>query len=547
MTDITNSLEWSSLVAHASWMQNSHIKDLFAQDEARAQKLMKNCGELHFDFSKHLISDETVSLFKAYADMQKFEWWRERLLKGKIVNSSERRPALHTALRDRGPQEGAVSEEVCARVKSEREALYQMAERIRSGNLRAANGERFEHIIFLGIGGSSLGPALLMDAFGFGRKSAFDVHIVSNIDGHALVPVLDACDAQKTLLLVASKTFTTTETLTNAKTVLEWMKSSDVTDLTNHLVAVTAAPETAIEYGIPKQNILTFADWVGGRYSLWSAISVPVVLAFGPDVFDAFLDGAEQMDRHFTTTAFENNIPVLGAILDIWYGNFLGAQSRALFVYDDRLALLPDYLQQLETESNGKDRTKSGDKVCWQTSPILWGGVGTDCQHSVFQLMHQGTHLVPAEFIGVIKPDHGHSDHHQKLLANMLAQSAALMSGRPFEAAKIMLSKGGAADEGETLDHLAASKSFDGNRPSTTILMDELTPAALGGLIAYYEHKTFVAGVLLDINSYDQMGVELGKELANELEPVVAGAAGLPHKYDGSTDALIRLIHRMEA
>jgi glucose-6-phosphate isomerase len=315
------------------------------------------------------------------------------------------------------------------------------------------------------------------------------------------------------------------------------MKAEGVHDLNAHLMGVTAAPEKAKEYGVTVDNILPFAEWVGGRYSLWSAISAPVVFAYGAEVFEEFLAGADAVDKHFAEAPFEDNIPILSACLDVWYANFWGAQTRGLFVYDDRLGLLPDYLQQLETESNGKDRTQGGHDVTWQTSPILWGGVGTDCQHSVFQLMHQGTHLVPVEFIGTKNADHGEGLHHRKLLANMFAQSAALMRGRSVEEAKGKLSEKGV--NGDTLDHLAASKSFRGNRPSTTILLDRLTPRALGNLIAFYEHKTFVAGMLVGINPYDQMGVELGKELATELEGVIAGETALPEGYDASTRALI--------
>jgi glucose-6-phosphate isomerase len=532
--------EWTTLKTHAQDMQKQTLAGHFANNPARQQELTKTVDMLRFDYSKNHITSETLALFKRYSEAIGLNGLRDKLLGGEVVNQSENRPALHTALRASNPVVSSGGEPVAERVRSERAKLFDVAGKLRAGKIVAADGAPFKHIIFLGIGGSSLGPALLMKALGYSNASAFDVHIVSNIDGHALMPVFDACEAARTLLIVASKTFTTTETLTNADTVRRWMKDAGVSDLNAHLMGVTAAPEKAKEYGVPADNVLPFAEWVGGRYSLWSAISAPVVFAYGAQVFEEFLAGADNVDQHFAEALFEDNIPILSACLDVWYTNFWNAQTRGLFVYDDRLGLLPDYLQQLETESNGKDRTQDGQDVTWQTSPILWGGVGTDCQHSVFQLMHQGTHLVPVEFIGTKNADHGEGLHHRKLLANMFAQSAALMRGRSVEEAKEKLLTKGMSDD--TLDHLAASKSFRGNRPSTTILLERLTPRALGNLIAFYEHKTFVAGMLVGINPYDQMGVELGKELATELEGVIGGDTLLPEGYDASTKALIEYL-----
>jgi len=532
-----NYSEWQVLSEHADKLKATTLEEHFANDAGRAEAFTHTVGSLRFDYSKNHITQETLDLFEAYGDAIGLKGLRQKLLGGDIVNQSEKRPALHTALRSSDPIEESVAGPVAARVREERMRLFETADKLRAGDIAASDGQSFDHIIFLGIGGSSLGPDLLMTGLAYGREAAFDVHIVSNIDGHALTPVLEACDAQRTLMIVASKTFTTTETLTNAATVQAWMRREGVTDINKHLMGVTASPAKAIEYGVPEGNILPFADWVGGRYSLWSAISAPVVFAYGTEVFEEFLAGADAMDQHFANADFDANIPIISACLDVWYVNFWNAQTRGLFVYDDRLGLLPDYLQQLETESNGKDRTQDGSEVTWQTSPILWGGVGTDCQHSVFQLMHQGTHFVPVEFIGTKSADHSDDIHHRKLLANMFAQSAALMRGRTVEEATGKLS--GKGVEGAELAHLAASKSFRGNRPSTTIMLDRLTPRALGNLIAFYEHKTFVAGMLMGINPYDQMGVELGKELATELEGVIAGEKDLPAHYDASTKALI--------
>lgn len=536
-----NHAEWDALKAHAQAMKETTLTEHFAADPVRHHDFTKTVDQLRFDYSKNHITAETVKLFEAYAGAVDLAGWRAKLLNGEIVNRSEGRPALHTALRSEHPIVESEGEAVLERVISERAKLFDTAERLRAGEITAADGRPFKHIIFLWIGGSSLGPAMLMKALGYSNDAAFDVHIVSNIDAHALIPVLKACEAARTLLIVASKTFTTTETLTNADTVRRWMQNEGVDNSNAHLMGVTAAPEKAKAYGVPDANILPFAEWVGGRYSLWSAISAPVVFAYGTKVFEEFLLGADMVDRHFAEAPFEDNIPVLSACLDVWYANFWGAQTRGLFVYDDRLGLLPDYLQQLETESNGKDCTQDGDMVTWQTSPILWGGVGTDCQHSVFQLMHQGTHLVPVEFIGTKQADHKEETHHRKLLANMLAQSAALMRGRSFEEAREKLQSKGIAED--KLDHLAMSKSFKGNRPSTTILLEQMTPRALGNLIAFYEHKTFVFGMLVGINPYDQMGVELGKELATELEGVIAGDSALPVDYDLSTKSIIEYLH----
>lgn len=424
----------------------------------------------------------------------------EALTSGVAINPSEGRAAEHTAERGIGLE---TSVENAQLLKNRMQALVQAIE-------AGALGE-IEYIIHLGIGGSALGPKLLLEALKIGDEK-YQTAVISNIDGCALEPVLERFDAHKTLLVIASKSFTTAETFLNARSVTDWMKEQGVSDPFGKIVALTAMPDQAVEWGIDESRILPFSETVGGRYSLWSSIGFSAALTLGIEVFNDLLAGAAEMDEHFRQTPFERNIPVLAAFCDQYYSQVRNCKTRAVFAYDERLRLLPDYLQQLEMESNGKSVMADGKPLDRHSSPIVWGGIGTDAQHAVFQLLHQGTHLVPVEFLAVIEPGHSlAAEHHQGLLLNCFAQSAALMAGKTSD------------------DN---NRNYPGDRPSTTLLLDDLDGRILGALIAFYEHRTFANAVLLGINPFDQFGVELGKEMANAL------LAGDSNQMDASTETL---------
>ncbi len=480
------------------------LTGLFDSDAGRVDKMscrfeMQENGIL-FDWSKTHLDAAHTAAFETLAEAADFEGARERLLTGQIVNPTENRAAEHTAQRGMGNPESV------ERAMGYHSRMAAVVEAIQGG----AMGD-VKHVIFVGIGGSALGPSLALSAL-IRDGALVDVHIVSNIDGCALQRAFAACDPQTTMLAVASKTFTTIETMTNAASVIEWLKENDVPDPYGRIVAITAAQDKAIEWGVDETRVLPFSETVGGRYSLWSSIGFPVAIALGWPDFAEMLDGAATMDEHFAQAEGAANLPLRAAFSDLYYSRLRGAPTRAVFAYDERLKLLPDYLQQLEMESNGKSVKVDGSPVDGPTAPITWGGVGTDAQHAVFQLLHQGTHLVPIEFIASITPGHHLDDeHHRILLSNCFAQGAALMAGR------------------QTDD---PARCYPGDRPSATILIDDLTPATFGALIAFYEHRTFANAVLMGINPFDQFGVELGKDIARQIE---AGDT----TFDPATEALL--------
>lgn len=491
---------WQALEA----LPKRTLKDLFA-DKARLErwsgKLDLPGGAVRFDWSKTHLDADNAAAFLKLAEAVGFAQKRGAMFAGEVINVTEGRAVEHTALRGVGRETS--TEEAFAlhlRMKSLVEAIHQ-------GTL----GE-VKHLIHIGIGGSALGPALAIDALT--RDGAMvDVHVVSNIDGCALEAACKACDPATTLIAVASKTFTTTETMTNAHSALDWLEANGVADPYGRVVALTAYPDKAVEWGVDETRVLPFSESVGGRYSLWSSIGFPIALALGWDEFAQFLDGAAAMDRHFLETQGLDNLPLRAAFGDLYYSRLRGCQTRACFAYDERLRLLPSYLQQLEMESNGKRVKADGSPVDGPTAPITWGGVGTDAQHAVFQLLHQGTNLVPVDFIAAIAPgDDLDPAHHKSLLANCFAQGAALMAGK------------------EAKD---PARAYPGDRPSATILCEELNPATLGALIAFHEHRTFANAVLMEINAFDQFGVELGKEIAKAID---AGGT----TFDASTEALLR-------
>lgn len=489
--------DWSAIES----LPRTPLTDLFAADANRLASLTTDVAGIHFDFSKTHLDAAALDAFAALAKATDFAAKREALFAGEAVNVTEGRAAEHTAERGEG------SEDSVARAAAYHARMRGLIDAIEAEALGPVR-----HILHIGIGGSALGPELLIDALGR-DMDRYDVAIVSNIDGCALEEAIDAFDPHATLIAVASKTFTTTETLLNATSALDWMREHGVEDPYGRVIALTAAPDKAVEWGVDETRILPFGESVGGRYSLWSSIGFPAAIALGWDAFEELLDGAAEMDRHFRLTDLRSNAPVLAAFADLYYTQNRGAQTRGVFAYDERLRLLPSYLQQLEMESNGKSVTADGQPIGRATAPITWGGVGTDAQHAVFQLLHQGTHLIPLEFLAVIEGgDTLAEDHHRALLLNCFAQGAALMAGR-------------ANDD--------PARAYAGDRPSMTLLLDELDPRTLGALIAFYEHRTFVSAALLGINPFDQFGVELGKQMAKAAE-----AGG--QDFDPSTDDLIR-------
>jgi glucose-6-phosphate isomerase len=480
------------------------LKTVFASDPNRLSKFTLTQGPLRFDWSKTHLTSELLEEFLKLAEEKDFAKWRDALFAGEPINNSEGRAAEHPAERGEGNAESVSRAKMLhARMR----ALIDAIEGEALGPIR--------HILHIGIGGSALGPDLIVDALG-GDGARYDVAIVSNVDGTALERAIARFDPEATLIAVASKTFTTTETMLNAASAINWLVEAGVEDPYGKVIALTASPDKAIEWGVDETRILPFSETVGGRYSLWSSIGFPAALALGWDAFESLLEGAAAMDRHFRLSDPAQNAPLIAAFVDQYYGRIMGCQTRALFAYDERLRLLPSYLQQLEMESNGKSVTRDGKPVDGPTAPITWGGVGTDAQHAVFQLLHQGTIVAPVEFVASIDPGHALDPaHHRALLVNCFAQGAALMRGKENDA--------------------DPARAYPGNRPSTTILLEDVTPDALGAMIAFYEHRTFANAVLMGINPFDQFGVELGKEIAKSIE--AEGTKG----FDPSTMALIDL------
>ncbi len=489
--------DWTAIEA----LPSPKLTELFDQDGERLSKFSLDVAGIHFDWSKTHLTTEAVDAFAALAKVQDLAGKRDAMFGGEHVNVTEDRPVEHTAERGEGNAKSV------ARARKFHERMRSLIDAIEGGAL----GD-IRHVLHIGIGGSALGPHLLIDALG--REDArYDVAIVSNVDGVALEDAIKDFDPAATLLVLASKTFTTKETLLNAQSALQWMTEHGVEDPYGKVIALTAAPDKAMEWGVDETRILPFGEGVGGRYSLWSSIGFPAAIGLGWGAFEELLEGAAEMDRHFRLTALHENAPALAAFADLYYTQVRHSETRAPFAYDERLRLLPSYLQQLEMESNGKGVKIDGTPVGRPTAAITWGGVGTDAQHAVFQLLHQGTHLVPVEFIAVIEPgDTLAEDHHRELLINAFAQGAALMKGKQVD---------------------DPARSYSGDRPSSTLLLDVLDPRTLGALIAFYEHRVFVNGVLLGINSFDQFGVELGKEMAK-----AADKGG--QSFDPSTEDLIR-------
>ena len=523
------------LKSHYAQMATAHMRDLFAADPGRFERFSLQVGELLLDYSKNRITGETMSLLVRLAEEADVAGWRDRMFSGEKINNTENRAVLHVALRNRSNHPVLVDgEDVMPKVNAVIERMGAFAEAVRSGQWRGYTGERITDVVNVGIGGSDLGPQMVYQVLKPYRHPRLKVHFISNVDGAHVKEALEALNPETTLFVVSSKTFTTQETMTNAHYAREWFlaQSQAVKHIARHFVAVSTNSEAVAAFGIDPVNMFEFWDWVGGRYSLWSAIGLSIVLAIGAERFVELLDGAHAMDEHFRHAPLDQNMPVILALLGVWYNNFFGAESYAILPYDHYLRSLPAYLEQTDMESNGKSVDRDGKVVDYATGSIVWGASGINGQHAFYQLLHQGTKMIPADFIVSVESHTELQEHHDILIANFLAQTEALMRGRNREETQ--------AQTGQFVSH----KIFDGNHPSNALLLHKLTPHALGMLIALYEHKIFVQGVIWNLNSYDQWGVELGKQLASRILPELHADTPVGG-HDASTNALINYYRRM--
>jgi glucose-6-phosphate isomerase len=533
MATLTQYPVWQQLCQHQQSIASTHMRDLFAKDPNRFNKFHLQFADILLDYSKHRIDDNTLPLLFQMAREANIENWRDRMFSGDKINITENR--ANTPVMVDG-------KDVMPEVNAVLAHMREFSESVRSGKWLGYTGKRITDIVNIGIGGSDLGPVMVCDALTPYASPELKVHFVSNIDGAHLMRALDKCNPETTLVIVASKTFTTQETMTNAHSARKWFleKAKDEAHIAKHFVALSTNAKAVADFGIDTANMFAFWDWVGGRYSLWSAIGLSIALYVGMDNFEALLTGGFEMDEHFKTAPLEQNMPVIMALIGVWYNNFFHVDSQAILPYDQGMARFPAYLQQADMESNGKFIDRSGDRVQYKTGPVIWGEAGTNGQHAFYQLIHQGTQIVPCDFL---MPVHSHykvgtngNTHHKILLANFLAQTQSLMLGKTKEQARAELEKQG-LDKG-ALEALLPHKVFEGNRPTTSIMFDKLTPNTLGKLIALYEHKIFVQGIIWDINSYDQWGVEYGKQIAQQILPQLISDEVVSN-YDSSTNGLI--------
>lgn len=515
-TNPTNTQAWKALEERCESVADLQLKDLFAENPARAKTFTRNWQDFHIDFSKNRITEDCLDLLIQLADEMSLEDAITRFFEGDVINQTEGRAVLHTALRAR--REDTImlrGTNVVDEVFAVKDKMASYCQSIIDGEWKGHSGKAFTDVVNIGIGGSDLGPLMVTEALSY-YKNHLKVHFVSNIDGDHVLESLKDLDPETTLFIVVSKSFTTQETLGNATTIKKWfLESASEADIPKHFVAVSSNVEKAIDFGIAAANILPMRDWVGGRFSLWSAVGLSIALAIGYENFEQLLEGAHAMDVHFRDTPFKDNLPVLTALLTVWYNNFMGAETEAIIPYTQYLHRFSAYLQQGFMESNGKRVDRAGQAVSYQTGTVIWGEPGTNAQHAFFQLIHQGTKLIPTDFIGFRKPLHGNTEHHDKLMANFFAQTEALMNGKSEEEAHAELVTEG--KDSDSIQALLPFKVFPGNNPTTTFLIEQLTPYNLGALIAMYEHKIFVQGVLWNIFSFDQWGVELGKQLAKTI------------------------------
>ncbi|MBL6928431.1 MAG: glucose-6-phosphate isomerase [Rhodospirillales bacterium] len=544
MTSVTRSVAWKALETHFAQVSDVHMRDLFAADPKRFEKFSVRLGDMLLDYSKNRITDETRNLLVALAREAGLEDWRDRMLAGERINFTEGRAVLHTALRNRSGRAVMVDgEDVMPGVNAVLDQMRGFTEAVRSGAWKGATGKRITDVVNIGIGGSDLGPAMATMALTPYHPAGMRFHFVSNVDGTHMAETLKNIDAESALFIVASKTFTTQETLTNAKSARAWLVDKLGEDAVGkHFVALSTNTEAVTAFGIDAANMFEFWDWVGGRYSLWSAIGLPLAIAIGMHGFEQFLSGGHAMDEHFASAALEDNLPVILALMGVWNSNFFGAQSYAVLPYDQYMCRFPAYLQQLDMESNGKYVDRDGDGVECATGPILFGEPGTNGQHAFYQLIHQGRRMVPADFIAPAQTHNPVGDHHAIFLSNFFAQTEALMAGKTEAEARAELERAGMSDN--ALKKVLPHKIFEGNRPTNSILVRKIDPHTLGMLIALYEHKIFVQGIIWRINSFDQWGVELGKQLAQAILPELDGTAGVEN-HDCSTNGLINAFKEM--
>ncbi|WP_341909316.1 glucose-6-phosphate isomerase [Ferrovibrio terrae] len=533
---------WRALAAHATATRNRHMREQFAKDPARFDKLSFRCGNLLLDLSRQRIDDETVELLLDLARAADVEGWRDRMLRGEPINTTENRAALHTALRlPAGGNLTVDGTDIAALVHGELQRMGEIIAAVREGTWRGITEKPFKSVVAMGIGGSDLGPRMALEALTADQLPGIDIHFVSNVDGTDIARTLAKCEAETTLFVIASKTFTTQETMTNAETARSWLQEKlgpGIIDWPRHFLGLSANTGVPGKFGIRPEQVLQFWDWVGGRYSLWSAIGFPIALGIGMDKFREMLDGAHAMDRHFATTPLNENLPVLMALAGVWNVNFLGSPALAVLPYDQGLSKLAPYLQQADMESNGKGVDRWGRPLGYATGPIVFGEPGTNGQHAFYQLLHQGPEVIACDFIAPLKSRYPIGRHHDMLLANVFAQAEALMRGRTRAEAEAELRAAGADDA--TVAQLAPHKVFPGNWPSTTILLPQVDPYHLGMLIALYEHKIFVQGAIWSVNSFDQWGVELGKQLAKPILEELTDAS-IQHPHDSATSGLIAL------
>ncbi len=531
---------WKALEAHSKQIQKSHLRNLFADDPKRGERLTLEAVGIYFDYSKNLITDETLKLLLQLAEESGLRARIDAMFRGEKINVTEKRAVLHVALRaPRGTSIVVDGVNVVPEVHAVLDKMTDFSNRVRSGAWKGHTGKRIRNVINIGIGGSDLGPVMAYEALKHYSDRNMTFRFVSNVDGTDFAEAVRDLDPSETLFIISSKTFTTLETMTNAHSARDWSLAGlggDEKSVAKHFVAVSTNTAEVEKFGIDTTNMFGFWDWVGGRYSMDSAIGLSTMIAVGPDNFRAMLDGFHQVDEHFRTTPFERNLPVLMGLLGVWYNNFFGAQTVAVLPYEQYLKRFPAYLQQLTMESNGKHVTLDGTRVNYDTGPIYWGEPGTNGQHSFYQLIHQGTRLIPCDFIAFMQPLNALGQHHDMLLANVFAQTEALAFGKTPEQVKA---------EG-TPDWLVPHRVFEGNRPTNTILAEQLTPEALGKLVALYEHSVFTQGTIWNIDSFDQWGVELGKALAQRIIPEIESKTEPALKHDSSTNALIRRYRKLK-
>jgi len=550
MSQINQSPIWQSLIQHKKDIETISLREMFKSNPDRFNHFHIQFNDLLLDYSKHRVSRETIGLLVKLAKEADVEGWRNRMFEGEKINSTEHRAVLHTALRNQ-KEIPIISdgEDVMPKVKNVLKKMRRFSEDVRSGQWKGFTGKAITSVINIGIGGSDLGPAMVCQALKAYGSKTITPYFVSNVDGADLSQTLEKCSPETTLFIIASKTFTTQETMTNAFSARNWClkAAKDNQHIKKHFVALSTNQHVVSQFGIDTENMFEFWDWVGGRYSLWSAIGLSIALYIGMDGFEELLKGGFEMDEHFKTAPIEQNIPMMMGLLGVWYINFFNFPTHAILAYDQGLSKLAPYLQQADMESNGKFINREGERIDFHTGPVIWGEIGTNGQHAFYQLLHQGTEIVPADFIMPIQSQYklgkDGNEHHKILLSNFIAQTQSLMLGKTYNEARTEIEKQGY--EGEDIESFIPQKTFEGNRPTSSILFKKLTPKTLGQIIAMYEHKIFTQGIIWNINSFDQWGVEYGKQIAKQVLPKLSEKAPTDN-FDSSTNGLINYIKKYQ-